>query len=497
MLAVRLDRPNDLNEWRGKARRLLVAGMAPSQVVWRTGSDENGLFEAGDSMLPEADAPVGTVPRQFIDLAGSVIQHSSPDRFGVLYRVLWRLQSDPTFLTNAGDRDNSLLTNWASAVRRDAHKMKAFVRFRSVMEGDLERFIAWFEPDHFVLEATAPFFARRFAGMHWGIVTPYASAWWDTENLIFGAGGSKSDVPAADAVEDDWKSYYASIFNPARLKVRMMKSEMPVKYWRNLPEAGIIKPLIQNAKAMEREMIERAATQPPARHLRQEARAPNVEHSQDLTSLEAARDAIQACRRCPLYEQATQAVFGEGPARAEVMFVGEQPGDQEDLTGRPFVGPAGQVLDDAIKKAGIDRSKVYVTNAVKHFKFVPRGKRRIHQRPDMGEVQACRFWLDLELKLIRPRLVVALGATAAQSLLGKASVTISKLRGQPIEMAYGTLLMVTNHPSYLLRIPDAEGRARERAKFDADLELVRDVMADLEKSGPDMRERLTGESGKP
>ena len=482
MLAVRLDRLNDLEEWRGKARRLLAAGMAPSQVVWRARSEQNGLFEAGDTMLPDADGPVGTVPRQFMDLAGSVIQHSSPDRFGVLYRVLWRLQSDPAYFTNAGDRDNSLLTNWASAVRRDAHKMKAFVRFRSVMEGDQERFIAWFEPDHFVLEATAPFFARRFAGMHWGIVTPYASAWWDTEKLEFGPGGNKSDVPAEDAVENDWKTYYASIFNPARLKVAMMKSEMPVKYWRNLPEAEIIKPLIQHAKTMEEEMIERAATQPPARHLRQQARQAEVEPNQAPGSLAAARDAVQDCRRCPLHEQATQAVFGEGPANASLMFVGEQPGDQEDLLGRPFVGPAGQVLDEAIEKVGIERSKVYVTNAVKHFKFTPRGKRRIHQRPDTGEVQACRFWLDLERHFVKPRLVVALGATAAQSLLGKANVTIGKLRGQPIEMADGTVLLITNHPSYLLRIPGAEGRARELAKFEADLAMARDLLADLEKS---------------
>jgi probable DNA metabolism protein len=482
MLAIRLDRPNDLDEWRRKARRLLVAGMAPSQVVWRTGSEENGLFEAGDSMLPDADGPVGTVPRQFIDLAGSVIQHSSPDRFGVLYRVLWRLQSDPGFLANAGDRDNSLLTNWASAVRRDTHKMKAFVRFRSVMDGDLERFIAWFEPDHFVLEATAPFFARRFAGMDWGIVTPYASAWWDKENLRFGAGGSKADVPAADAVEEDWKTYYASIFNPARLKVAMMKSEMPVKYWGNLPEADLIKPLIRNAKAMEEGMIERAATQPPARHLLQQSRQPDVERNQELGSLAAVREAVQDCRRCLLCEQATQAVFGEGPDHAGLMLVGEQPGDQEDLTGRPFIGPAGQVLDEAIEKVGIDRGKVYVTNAVKHFKFVPRGKRRIHQRPDMGEVQACKFWLDFELQLVKPRLVVALGATAAQSLLGTANVTISKLRGQSIEMAGGAVLLVTNHPSYLLRIPDPEGRAREQAKFEADLAMARDLVADLEKS---------------
>ncbi|SMQ74197.1 DNA polymerase [Devosia lucknowensis] len=483
MLAVRLQKLNDFSEWRDKARRLLVAGMPPSQLVWRAASDENGLFEAGDDMLPTADGPVGTVPRSFIDLAHEVIQHSNLERFAILYRVLWRLQADPRLLSNAGDKDNSLLTNMASAVRRDAHKMKAFVRFRSVLSENGETFLAWFEPDHYVLEATAPFFARRFAGMRWGIVTPYASAWWDMEKIEFGPGGNKGDVPAEDAVEDDWKTYYASIFNPARLKVSMMKSEMPVKYWRNLPEAEIISPLIRNAKAMEQEMIERAATQPPAHHLRRKAREPEVQQNHELTSLAAAREAVQDCRRCPLYEQATQAVFGEGPEQAQVMFVGEQPGDQEDLAGRPFVGPAGQVFDEAIEKVGIDRKRIYVTNAVKHFKFEPRGKRRIHQRPDGGEVQACKFWLNLELQFVKPRLVVALGATAAQSLLGKASVTISKLRGQPIEMPDGSMLLVTNHPSYLLRIPDAEGRQVERAKFEADLALARDMLLSLEKSG--------------
>ena len=482
MLSVRLDRRNDLEEWRSKARRLLVAGMAPHQLVWRVAGEDNGLFEAGDDMLPSAEGPVGVVPRRFIALAEQVIQHADPERFGMLYRVLWRLQSEPRYLDNAGDRDRALLARMASAVRRDAHKMKAFVRFREVADNGNARFIAWFEPDHFVLEATAPFFARRFAGMNWGIVTPYASAWWDGDNLSFGPGGSKSDVPAADAVEEAWKTYYASIFNPARLKVAMMKSEMPVKYWRNLPEAALIAPLVRNARDMEEAMIARAASQPPARHVRQQARAPETRVAHDITSLQTAREAIQACQRCPLFEQATQAVFGEGPERADVMLVGEQPGDQEDLAGRPFVGPAGAVLNEVIDKLEIDRRRVYVTNAVKHFKFTPRGKRRIHQRPDSSEVQACKFWLDHEISLVRPKVIVALGASAAQSLLGRASVTISKLRGEPIALDETTMLFVTNHPSYLLRIPDAEARMRERAKFEADLAQVRDVMAGLEKS---------------
>ena len=223
-------------------------------------------------------------------------------------------------------------------------------------------------------------------------------------------------------------------------------------------------------------MIERIASQPQSPHARQRAGEPeSADEFGEIASLADARAAVQGCRRCPLYKHATQAVFGEGPRRAEVMFVGEQPGDQEDLAGKPFVGPAGRVLDAAVENVGIDRSRVYVTNAVKHFKFEPRGTRRIHQRPDAGEIQACRFWLDLEIGFVRPKVIVAMGATAAQSLLGK-GVTIGKLRGAPIEREDGTLLFVTNHPSYLLRIRDAADRARERARFEADLALVRDAV---------------------
>lgn len=479
MIRIRLDRANDLAEWRGHARRLLGAGIVPADVIWLYGEGGDDLF--GDDDLPAKDVgQVGNVPRAFLDLAGQVLQHSDPERFSLLYRVLFRLQTTPYLLQDASDRDNNALTKWASAVRRDSHKMKAFVRFRQVAAADgSERFLAWFEPDHFVLEATAPFFARRFAGMQWGIVTPYASAWWDMENLAFGSGGRKSDMPSEDAVEADWTTYYASIFNPARLKVAMMKSEMPVKYWRNLPEAEGIKSLIRNAKAMEQEMIERTASQPPVRHLRRVVEeAPKIEKFQ---SLDDVRAGVDACRRCPLYEQATQAVFGEGPADAGVMFVGEQPGDQEDLAGRPFIGPAGQVFDKALEKVGIPRDRVYVTNAVKHFKFVPRGKRRIHQRPDGGEIAACRFWVDLEREMVKPSIVVALGATAAQSLLGRSSVTIGKLRGEPHQLPDGKVLFVTNHPSYLLRIPDAAARVEEQVRFEADLALVRDAMAALEK----------------
>jgi len=186
------------------------------------------------------------------------------------------------------------------------------------------------------------------------------------------------------------------------------------------------------------------------------------------TAWEALRDEAAGCKRCHLYRHATQTVFGEGPVDARMMFVGEQPGDQEDLAGRPFVGPAGQMFDKAIRAAKIDRATVYVTNAVKHFKFEARGKRRIHSKPDAGEIQACRWWYAQERLLMKPQMTVALGATAARQMLGKV-VTISGSRGKPIELAEGGLGWVTIHPSFLLRMPDKSRAEDEFAAFVEDL----------------------------
>jgi uracil-DNA glycosylase family protein len=195
-------------------------------------------------------------------------------------------------------------------------------------------------------------------------------------------------------------------------------------------------------------------------------------------SWEALFEEARGCRRCDLYKYATQTVFGEGPLDATIMFVGEQPGDQEDLAGRPFVGPAGALFDDALEKAGIDRSTVYVTNAVKHFKFVPRGKRRIHNKPDAGEIGACHWWIEHERELIRPPVTVALGATAARSLIGK-TVTIGKVRGAPLTLEDGSECWVTVHPSSLLRMPDPEARHAARALFVRDLKRIRARAAEL------------------
>jgi DNA polymerase len=367
--------------------------------------------------------------------------------------MLLRLREAPGAMADRADPLLRRLEEMAKGVRRDMHKMRAFVRFREVETTDGARFVAWFEPEHHIVRLNAGFFVRRFASMRWSILTPELSIHWDGETLSESPGATKADAPEGDPIEEVWRTYYGSIFNPARLKIGAMLKEMPRKYWKNMPETALVPQLIAGAQAREAGMIEKARTD-----IGGNARI----------AWEALRDEAAACTRCHLYKHATQTVFGEGEVSARLMFVGEQPGDQEDLAGKPFVGPAGQVFNQALAQAGIDRSITYVTNAVKHFKFEQRGKRRIHAKPQGPEIDACRWWIDQERVLIRPPVTVALGATAARSLLGKV-VTISGTRGQPLKLADGGECWVTIHPSYLLRLQDKAQAEDEFERFVEDL----------------------------
>ena len=348
----------------------------------------------------------------------------------------------------------------ARSVRRDMHKMTAFVRFRPLASADGQnpQHVAWFEPEHHVVEATAPFFARRFAQMHWAILTPERCVRWDGQALAFGPGANRSDAPPADAAEQLWLTYYASIFNPARLKLAMMQKEMPRRYWKNLPEAALIQPLAAGAAQRERTMVEQTANEPARRRpassktLAMDARLMVVHAPGSLAEL---HDAAERCRECPIGAHATQAVRGEGNEHARLMIVGEQPGDREDLLGRPFVGPAGHLLDRALEQLGWPRDRLYLTNAVKHFKFELRGKRRIHKTPAQQEAAACLHWLESEIAIVKPEAAIALGATAARALLGRA-VPVMKERGQWSTRDDGLRVLVTLHPSALLRIERAE-----------------------------------------
>ena len=432
-------------DWRAKARHLVAIRVAPEQVWWHDAAEtQSALFEEAsreNSAQTEAAPSPIRVPRRFAQLAELVACHRDPVKWDILYRLLWRLLHENRRLFDVStDQDVHRALAMAAQVRRDEHKMRAFVRFTRVDDpGGGERYVAWHRPDHLIVRLAAPFFVDRFGSMRWSILTPDLCAHWDGRSLAFTPGAHMLARPT-DRLEDLWRTYYAAMFNPARVNLRAMKREVPVRHWATLPETAIVPRLVNDAAGRADQMIASPSHQASARLF-----------VPDTTNLEALRAAAPACRGCELHCHATQVVFGEGPANARVVLVGEQPGDREDLDGRPFVGPAGAVLDRALREAGLERERVYVTNAVKHFTFEPRGKRRIHQTPRLSDVRACRPWLEAELQAIRPDVVVCLGGTAARSLLGP-QARVLQMRGQVLRnTSWAPAVLVTLHPSAVLR----------------------------------------------
>lgn len=474
MTTVRVD---SFETWRAAARQLLAEHVAPDVVLWTDGQSSSPTLPLESAprlqaqpQLPSAASASAArsrpsqhpgssafrVPRRFISLASDVALHRDADKWALLYRVLWRLSEEgSTLLDDAADADVHRLGQLAAAVRRDDHKMRAFVRFTPVDEDGITRSVAFYRPDHHIVKRVAPFFADRFATMHWSILTPELSVHWDGQQLEYSAGidaappsaiADSSDSADADgtaSIETLWRTYYASMFNPARANLKATLREMPLRRWAGLPEAEAIPQLL--ATAHEKTIALPSGQDDGAR--------PFVPSTSELTVM---HDAATLCRGCALHARATQVVFGEGPRDARLMLVGEQPGDAEDRRGQPFVGPAGDVLDRALAAAGIERETVYVTNAVKHFSFEERGKRRIHKTPRASDVRACRPWLEAEIQALRPHCIVCLGATAATSLLGP-QARVNALRGRPItNTAWAGTVFVTVHPSAVLRADDSE-----------------------------------------
>jgi DNA polymerase len=379
--------------------------------------------------------------------------------------VLWRVvNGHRRLLEDAADDDVIVVTRMAKAVDRASHKMKAFVRFREVHTADGARYIAWFEPEHDVLSRTAPFFASRFGTMLWTIVTPDGGARWDRKSLCFFDADPACSLPSEDGAESLWLTYYESIFNPARLNVPMMRKEMPAMYWKNLPEAARIPGLVANAMPRAGQMVETAVTRERPAYRGAGPKLVANARSDGMPD----QPGLDACRRCALGLRATQGVAGKGPANARLMLVGEQPGDEEDLAGKPFVGPAGKVLRRALEDAGIDIGATYVTNAVKHFSFEPRGKRRIHKTPAQREIDACRTWLDAEIAHVRPAVIVALGASALYGVLRR-RVAVGVSRDEVFAHASGARVVATYHPSSVLREKEEAGKAARYAALVSDL----------------------------
>ena len=432
MQQITLKNETDWEGWRHAARTLVLEGVEPATLTWSVGGE----------ILARPNATGGfQVPRTLVTLAALAIQARHPDRFGLLYSLVWRINAGEKLLEDDADPDISLARRMAQWVRADAHRMRTNMRFLPSPENGSIRLLGWYQPAHFVLAANAQLIVRRFPNLALSIVTPDGAAHWDGSSLLFGSGLRRAEDD--EALRTWWETHRDTLLEQATPDV-------------SVPEA----------EALDE------TPRPPDRP----ALGPVVLHVAPNPSLQREEKGASTCQRCPLYQPATQTVFGEGPGDAAVMFVGEQPGDQEDTIGRPFVGPAGQMMDRAMEEAGIDRRTIYVTNAVKHFKFTPRGKRRIHQTPEVPEIQACGFWLDQERSHVRPRLLVLMGGSAARAVLGRA-VTISRERGRPIQMPDGQTVFVTVHPSFLLRIPDAAAKAREYDAFVRDLKAVRALTA--------------------
>ncbi|MEM6640210.1 MAG: UdgX family uracil-DNA binding protein [Pseudomonadota bacterium] len=457
----------DFSSWLVAARRALADERPPAEVWW-TPQSHLAFESAGRlSAVEQALAADGKFAECY--------RHD--DRWSLLYQLFWRLhRGEAHVLDLAADPDVARLHRYAKAVRRDRHKMRAFVRFREVNDGhDEPRYVAWFEPDHLILRLSAPFFKRRFTAMRWSILTPDGSAHWEGDGEVwFSPGVDKSSAPTADTFEDAWRVYYRSIFNPARLKVNAMRAEMPQKYWKNLPEAHEIGSLIRDAdrrvEVMRANVKDKDTLRCGPRPASPQQLLEAEQQQAPVGTIHALRLAADACNACPLAAAATQTVFGEGPEDARIMLVGEQPGDAEDLAGRPFVGPAGQLLDRAIAAAGGAREALYVTNAVKHFGFTQRGRRRLHKTPTIQTVHACMQWLRQEMAIVDPEIIVALGRTAATAVLGR-PVRVMQERGHLIEHA-GRRVLVTVHPSYLLRLPKGAGRRDACLAFRDDLEIA-------------------------
>ncbi|WP_433934660.1 UdgX family uracil-DNA binding protein [Sorangium cellulosum] len=490
---IRAPIPPTFEAFRDAARALLAREAPPEDVLWEDVAAEgqgvlfgaapatsDGAPAAAVSAAPAARAASGGAPRPrvpaaYMRLATAVACHRDAARFALLYRALFRLtHGEPYLLELAADPDVARLRAMEQAVRRDVHKLHAFVRFRRVEdEGGGERYVAWHRPDHRIVRLGAPFFERRFPSMAWSILTPDESAHWDGAELRYGPGLPRDAAPREDELEELFRTYYRAIYNPARVNLRAMRAEMPVKHWKTLPELSVMSELVRDAAS-------RVDAMQAGRSGAASAAEAYVPGSRALPVL---REAAASCQACALCERATQTVFGEGPADAALMLVGEQPGDEEDLSGRPFVGPAGRVLDEALAGAGLSRGGIYVTNAVKHFKWEPRGERRLHAKPLGPEIQACRAWLQAEVEAVRPRVIVCLGATAARSFLG-GRFSVTQSRGQVFKTPWAESWMATYHPAALLRMPDEAARAAARAHFQADLAKAASLLAGEERGSP-------------
>jgi probable DNA metabolism protein len=452
---------HSFDEWRLGARELLAHQVAPHLVHWISHKDDADLLaQAAQPAAASAvkhDIAMLRISRTLMEMLQTAACCRVPDRWAFLYLVLWRWQHGQQDVLSAADPDGARLHAMVKAVRREEHDMHAYIRFRErKQDAGAPRFVAWFEPAHDVLPQVARHFAARMGRVTWMIATPEASVMWDGATLHSTGPLMRGPEDIDDAGEALWLTYYRSIFNPARLNADLMHGHIPSRFWKHLPEGSVVPGMVAQAAAGARQVGQ-------SRSVGARGGAVIPIAAGQARPQRDAPGALASCRRCALWQDATQAVPGVGPRTARIMLVGEQPGDQEDLAGRPFVGPAGQLLERALAQAQLARRAVYLTNAVKHFKWEPRGKRRMHKTPAQREVEACSYWLDGELAQVGPRVVVALGSTALKAVTGDPHATLKDVMGKPFQHQ-GRWIVAAYHPAYVLRVPGGEAKAEA---FDA------------------------------
>lgn len=447
----------NFESWRRAALSLLKSECPPEDVHFIT--DDQSLFFETPYVINEVVNPP-SLPRSFVENSKLVAAHRDSQTFHLLYRILWRLtHGEKNLLDDPLDPDTRDFELKKKSVTRDMHKMKAFVRFKKIIQEDMEIYTATHFPDHRITRLVAPFFKDRFQGMNWIIKTPDETVIWDQEKLQF-VPSPKDLTTESDSEEDLWKTYYSAIFNPARIKLKAMKKEMPKRHWKSMPETELIDQLVDEA---------------PERLKIWKELIPQNPVEAKFSTLTQLNESLSQCRSCEICPLATAPVPGEGKVSPRIMLIGEQPGDEEDLQGKPFLGPAGKLLNESLIIAGLDRTEMYITNAVKGFKFLPMKHQRWHKGASMAEVATCRPWLVNEVEIVKPQIIVCLGRTAAQSVLGKL-VKMEEVRGRFFRSSLSPLTYIMPHPASILRTTDSEVREKAHQRFIEELRILKQAL---------------------
>lgn len=470
--------------WRRAARALLRQGVEPSQIEWVESGNEAAAESGGNGLgsgqvahssatsvaegissttaveVPNAEpartgsaiATAPAIPRELLSWLKTAACFRAPDRWSLLYRVLWRWTRAERNVLDLDDPDGALLDQRIKAVEHETADLLLLTLFRrrepSMQPPEL---VGWYEPHHDLLERAAALFATPMGDSTWMLATPYGAAFWNgmllridrppaeqhqQTTLALPESAMTGEALTSMPTEALWLAYYASAFNG-------QPSPVPLRYWRT-PPAGPPLPAHLSRARSRLGAQSAAVTVPPA---------PPIEYSAVTPPLREPTGPLATCRRCALWRNAKQAVAGAGSDHAAIMVVGEQPGEYENQHGEPFTGPAGQLLDAVLARAGLKREALYLTYAVKHYKWETLDEERVHRTPVRREVEACQYWLEKELTRIAPRVVVTLGATALKALTG-AHVSLSEYVGQIIAHE-GRLIVPAWHPSYALRTADA------------------------------------------